>query len=160
MLKLEYVPKGLAEITSYYGIPSEEGFRAAHMVRLELPFALTASWDEEKQIKSLLLHKKVVVVMEDALKEILELVGEEKLQELKWNYLGDALAFRKKKDGRELSTHAWGIALDLNPILGPFAKPCKSYPMVIVNAFERRGFVWGGRWARQDGMHFQAASRY
>ncbi len=160
MTRLEYVPKGLAEITSYYGIPSEEGFRAAHMVSLKLPFPLIASWDEEKQIKSLLMHKKIVVALEDALKEILELVGEEKLQELRWNYLGDALAFRKKKAGHELSTHAWGVALDLNPALGPFGKPCKKYPKVIVDAFERRGFVWGGRWVRQDGMHFQACRGY
>lgn len=160
MTRLEYVPKGLADIEAYYGIPSEEDFRETHMVSLKLPFALVASWDEAKLIRGLLMHKKVVVAMEDALEEILELVGEEKLIELKWNYLGDALAFRKKKAGKELSTHAWGIALDLNPALGPFGKPCKKYPKVIVDAFERRGFIWGGRWARQDAMHFQAAKGF
>ncbi len=30
-----------------------------------------------------------------------------------------------------------------------------AIPLEIVAAFERRGFIWGGRWAHYDTMHFE-----
>ena len=40
---------------------------------------------------------------------------------------------------------------------GPDGKPAwrNKIPMTIVNAFERQGFIWGGRWHHYDTMHFE-----
>ncbi|GGQ98927.1 M15 family metallopeptidase [Deinococcus ruber] len=65
------------------------------------------------------------------------------------------------------SAHSWGIAIDLNTRYSaywewsgyrefqhgiPYAN---RVPQAVVWAFERHGFVWGGRWYHSDTMHFE-----
>lgn len=53
-----------------------------------------------------------------------------------------------------ISMHAWGLAADLNVSTnGLGMKPQMDRRVVAV--FDRWGFVWGGRWSRPDGMHFE-----
>ena len=57
------------------------------------------------------------------------------------------------------SMHAYGAAIDLNTRYArywrwPWLKGA-GYPLGIVRAFERRGFIWGGRWFHTDTMHFE-----
>lgn len=55
---------------------------------------------------------------------------------------------------RPLSMHAWGLAADFNVSTnGLGMKPQMDRRVVAV--FDRWGFVWGGRWSRPDGMHFE-----
>ena len=72
------------------------------------------------------------------------------------------------------SAHGWGIAIDLatgpshywrwsggaaaaardadwKPVVGWH----NAFPPEIVAAFERHGFIWGGRWSHYDTMHFE-----
>lgn len=53
-----------------------------------------------------------------------------------------------------LSMHAWGLAVDLGVSANALGAEPKMDPR-IVEVFEAHGFVWGGRWARPDGMHFE-----
>jgi hypothetical protein len=53
-----------------------------------------------------------------------------------------------------LSHHAWGVALDINVPQNPFGAEPNQDPR-LVEVFERWGFVWGGRFVRPDGMHFE-----
>jgi hypothetical protein len=63
----------------------------------------------------------------------------------------------------ELSMHAWGIAIDIDPSYAhywrnePEAKRTwkNRIPQAIVDAFEAEGFIWGGRWYHYDTMHFE-----
>jgi hypothetical protein len=65
-----------------------------------------------------------------------------------------------------LSAHSFGTALDLNAELGGYwlwtgaaegavGAYDNRIPEALVRAFERRGFVWGGKWHHFDGMHFE-----
>jgi hypothetical protein len=65
-----------------------------------------------------------------------------------------------------LSVHSFGIAVDLNTELGGYWRwsgaaqgQATEYnnriPAEIVQAFERYGFIWGGKWHHYDGMHFE-----
>jgi hypothetical protein len=57
-------------------------------------------------------------------------------------------------DGGSLSTHSWGIAVDINVddnALG--AQPHQDPRLVAIMA--EHGFTWGGRWLRPDGAHFE-----
>lgn len=61
-----------------------------------------------------------------------------------------------------LSAHAWGSAFDINPRwngLGKIPAPEGAHGSVrrLVPAAERLGWAWGGRFRRQDGMHFELA---
>ena len=63
------------------------------------------------------------------------------------------------------SMHAYGAAIDINTKYADYwmwAKPVDgAYPYrnripdAIVAAFERHGFVWGGKWYHYDTMHFE-----
>lgn len=56
--------------------------------------------------------------------------------------------------GGRLSSHAWGMSVDIDVGENPFgAKPRQDRR--VVEIFERHGFTWGGRWLIPDGMHFE-----
>ncbi len=65
----------------------------------------------------------------------------------------------------QTSMHAWGAAIDINPAYSDYwrwhgaAGGVPAYrnriPAEIVTIFERHGFIWGGRWAHFDTMHFE-----
>ena len=72
---------------------------------------------------------------------------------------------RPVKDTGRLSMHAYGAAIDLNlkysdywlwQAKGTANIPYRNrMPREIVDAFERHGFIWGGRWYHYDTMHFE-----
>jgi hypothetical protein len=87
---------------------------------------------------------------------------------------------RRKVGKAELSLHAFGRAVDVNPVQNPYETasglvlPAEGKPYarrdgrvvsgpgvltsesVAVSAFESRGFVWGGRWTDPvDWQHFE-----
>ena len=74
--------------------------------------------------------------------------------------LGGTLNVRKVAGTDRMSAHAYGIALDLNPSVSNYWRWEKrgwrnQIPQAIVDAFEAEGFIWGGRWAHFDTMHFE-----
>lgn len=78
--------------------------------------------------------------------------------------IGGTWHYRKIARSKNLSTHAWGIAIDLNADRGAYwrwqrrGEPLKwqnRVPQEIVDAFEAEGFIWGGRWLHYDTMHFE-----
>jgi hypothetical protein len=61
---------------------------------------------------------------------------------------------------RAQSAHSYGIAIDLNTENADYWRWERGgwrnrIPAEIVAAFERHGFIWGGRWSRYDTMHFE-----
>ena len=72
---------------------------------------------------------------------------------------------RNVADTGQTSMHAWGAAIDINTAYADYwlwhrtggAAPAyvNRIPPEIVAIFERHGFIWGGRWAHFDTMHFE-----
>jgi len=63
-------------------------------------------------------------------------------------------------DTGRLSMHAYGAAIDLDLRYSDYWLWEKGgwrnrMPKDIVDAFERHGFIWGGRWYHYDTMHFE-----
>jgi hypothetical protein len=56
-----------------------------------------------------------------------------------------------------LSTHSFGITMDINPDTNPYTTAnTHDIPPAVADAFKRNGFGWGGDWQpRHDWMHFQ-----
>ena len=65
----------------------------------------------------------------------------------------------------QTSMHSWGAAIDVNTRFSDYWRWSGSsadgstyrnrMPPEIVAIFERHGFIWGGRWAHFDTMHFE-----
>jgi len=77
--------------------------------------------------------------------------------------LGGSFNWRPIAGTNRLSAHSFGIAVDLNPDLArywrwdedPSSYRPDEFPFQIVEAFERHGFIWGGKWSHYDSMHFE-----
>lgn len=78
--------------------------------------------------------------------------------------IGGTFIWRKIARSKNLSTHAFGIAIDINvdrahywrwQRRGEALKWQNKIPQEIVDAFEAEGFIWGGRWLHYDTMHFE-----
>ncbi len=169
MIKLDYVPEGIDDIKKYYGTPEyldDEGnahvnlkWYEENILFFKLPFPLRLSWNQ-KQIRGFIAHKKVGLAMVDALEEIESYGGLQFLQKYNLDQWGGVYNHRYKRSAtgtlRELSTHAWGIAKDYCPDLGPLGEKSRM-PCFIVEAFVKRGFI--NLWMH-DGQHQQAAKGY
>lgn len=68
-------------------------------------------------------------------------------------------AYRPQRGGNKLSTHAWGIAIDLNADTNRLGT-AGDMPTSVIQLFEANGFMWGGRFSRPDPMHFQFCRDY
>jgi hypothetical protein len=82
--------------------------------------------------------------------------------------------WRQIRGSSRLSYHSWGLAVDLQPknlggrgiywlwesshnrdwMLLPLERRWKP-PDPVISAFEQEGFIWGGKWALYDNMHFE-----
>jgi hypothetical protein len=81
------------------------------------------------------------------------------------NKLAGTFNWRKVAGTKRLSNHSFATAIDLNvkkaaywrwqspAQLETFSR--KNWPTDIVEAFERHGFIWGGKWWHFDTMHFE-----
>ncbi len=79
--------------------------------------------------------------------------------------LGGTFQWRLIAGTKRLSNHSFATAIDLNvskaaywrwqpeSALAAFSR--KSWPVEIVEAFERHDFIWGGKWWHYDTMHFE-----
>ena len=83
--------------------------------------------------------------------------------------------FRLKTGSRQLSKHAYGLAIDINPVENPYKKNNEILPAnsnenaltgririteeqgkKVIAIFKRCGWMWGGSWlSLQDYMHFE-----
>jgi len=102
-------------------------------------------------------HRKVADRFEAALKDL----KNDGLAHHIHTYDG-CYVYRRKRGGSSWSTHAWGIAMDLNALTNPMTNVrnmrISDSQRVIAPYFERYGFYWGKAFG--DPMHFQFCTGY
>lgn len=118
-----------------------------------------------------LVNQKLKVTKVNGVDKQLQSVSDEldNHPELK-DYLQNSGTFywRKIRGSNRLSTHSFGIAIDLNTKYSNYWQwdcRCSSetislgyknrIPQLIVDIFEKHGFIWGGKWYHYDTMHFE-----
>lgn len=102
-------------------------------------------------------HKKVREGLEDALQEIFDTLGKDQFEEEGWNVYSGCFNYRRKRGGSTLSTHSWGIAIDINGGENAFRSSRTTFSDTAIDIMEKHGFLSGGRAWGHDYMHFQAA---
>jgi hypothetical protein len=178
MISLKNVPHGIAEIKETYDNPDVDGdgildlgWAQKNLVVRPLPWPMRLSWNGET-INRVQAHRLIVDSMLDALYEVGCELGMYELnpaiQDIKarkWDLWGGCFNWRNMRQYPVLSVHAFGAAVDICPALGRqgVTADAATYPQVYVQAFKKRGWIWGGDWRAPwltDAMHFQACSGY
>jgi hypothetical protein len=102
-------------------------------------------------------HRLLTGRLTAALAEIYATLGRAEFERQGWHVYGGCHNYREKRGGSTLSTHAWGIALDMNPNENTLRSSSTSFSPAAVDIMEKWGFLSGGRAWGRDWMHFQAA---
>ncbi|MFI5160803.1 MAG: M15 family metallopeptidase [Sphingobacteriales bacterium] len=83
-------------------------------------------------------------------------------------HIGGTFAWRNIAGTHRHSMHSFGMTIDLNTQYSDYWQwHCKCtnenadlkyqnrVPQVVVDIFEKHGFIWGGKWYHYDTMHFE-----
>jgi LysM repeat protein len=132
------------------------GWEQAALTRIDLPWPLTLSWDHSQSVTRIVCHKKLAGTFTNVFKTL----DSSGLRSRLRSY-GGCFAFRPKRSGSKLSTHSWGIAIDIDPETNAMGTPGDINPDVVA-VFQKWGFKWGGDWPgkQKDPMHFQYCTGY
>lgn len=157
-------PKGLQGILRTFGDPKPylhsdgtiDSAWEAILGTIALPAPIALSWAPATRVHRIRCNRQLVPVLGLVFRDI---HADGLWPELK--EFGGCYAWRVQRGSHEhLSTHCWGISLDLNPSTNKQGEVGDMHPG-IVERFERHGFLWGGRFTTTiDWMHFQFAEGY
>lgn len=162
---LERRPRGLGQIVSAFGDPLRylvaDGtvryeWPRKILDRVELVRPIPLSWDPTVTASRVSCHHRI----KEPLAKAFAMIEDAGLWKEIRDYAG-CYNWRAQRGASKLSTHCWGIALDFDTRDGRNA--LGTDPVIhpgIVQCFEAAGFYWGGRFERQDGMHFQFCEGY
>lgn len=157
------VPNGLNEIIKTFGDPSKyldstgkptEYWLSSNLAYGIFPAPIALDWDHTKYASKFRCHKLLVETFEDLFTDIYE--------EGLWDKMIDwdgCYVHRKKRVNGELSTHAWGIAFDIDPSGNPMGSKGIIDPRII-KIIKDYGLTWGGDWEYPDPMHFAYVTNY
>ena len=140
---------------SIFGSPGSKA-----LVRVVPPYPL---YYDGGKVSSISVHEVVAGHVEEALQEVLDAYGYQRIKELGLDQYGGCYNYRKTTGGSSLSMHAWGIALDFCPDgngmndRAPEASLSREECRAWWEIWERHGAVSMGRARGYDWMHLQFA---
>jgi hypothetical protein len=155
---LDEIITTFGDIREYVGLDGqlEASWQTDFLERVSLPFPLRLSWDPSRAITRMTCHRRMAGVFSSVFGSIQERGVQDRLATF-----GGCFAFRPQRTGSKLSTHSWGVAIDLNPESNPQGSD-GNMDAGVIEIFCRAGFEWGGDWPgkTRDPMHFQFCTGY
>jgi hypothetical protein len=158
-------PGGLDEICATFGDifgyiaadhTLDSRWQTEFLARIVLPFPMTLCWDHSQTLSAITCHK----LLATSFTGVFNRIQSSGLQS-KVTSFGGCFSFRSQRTGTKLSTHAWGIAIDLNPETNAQGT-AGDMDAGLISIFRDAGFKWGGDWQgrSRDPMHFQFCTGY
>lgn len=155
----------------YYGNPRghdggpNPAWESANLVRISTPWALVTAWDGAP-VKTIRVHRLCADSLQRVFAEIWQRAQaissdpQSVIERWGMHLFAGAYQFRATRGSSRLSTHSWGCAVDFDSARNGLGNPRPHFALCheVLGAFAREGWVWGGEWSRQDGMHWQAAT--
>ncbi len=145
------LPSGYEQIVAKYGDTSSPTFERDSIVLFDLPYPLLY---QGKKVHRSRAHRLAVPNFVKAL----TLIRDRGLTAQVSRYSG-IYAPRPQRNSGKLSTHAWGIAIDVEAERLPQGTRDRFSPEVLA-CFAEAGFVSGADFPTPDPMHFQLARDY
>ena len=145
---------------AFYGNFKLRSWQASYLTRIHPPFAMY--YDKQRMKTGLLVNKMCANAMMAAFNEIWEKCDhdEAKVAKTGANDFGGCFNIRQIAGSNSYSNHSWACAIDLSPGTNGFGKGKGTLSNIVVDAFKRQGFLWGGDYkGRTDPMHFEGVSR-
>ena len=160
-------PAGAAEVPAW---PTQKQVRSgksifgapgsSRLVRIVPAYPL---YYEGAKVGSISVHEVIARHVEQALQEVLDVYGIQRIRALGLDQYGGCYNYRKVTGGSALSMHAWGVALDFCPQKNAYrtkapeaslsAPDCEAWWEI----WERHGALSMGRLYDRDWMHLQFA---
>jgi hypothetical protein len=159
-----------AELDAFYsthklgsnGLPTA-AWESAQLTKITPAYALTLAFPPGSQVTRITCHKKVAVSLTRIFAAILAHYGSvAEVKKARMHLFAGCYNFRKIGGSNRLSTHSWGVGIDIDSAKNPQGEKHDEskgmMPMAVVKIFEAEGWKWGGRFGgtRVDCMHFQA----
>lgn len=169
-----------SNMNSFYGNPDKNrdgrpdpDWVAANIIQFKPPYTLYYPLEKivngrktlikrQQQFKTLSFHKKAADSLIRCLSEIPKQFSPQEIEKYELDICGGTFVFRLMRNGRSLSIHSWGSAIDLSHLINWYGRKYDEkagmMPMRAVNIFKKEGVTWGGLWRTGDSMHFQWAN--
>lgn len=159
-------PHGIRQLKATFGDPtafvnSKWEWEQAYLTCRELiTFDLIYAYDPRRRITRITAHQKIVEHLISTLNECI--AAGVPLNRMKY---GGCYSWRAMRRSPRLSTHTWGIAIDLEPAENPQGRPWKDDGKMldprIIKIFKKEGWKWGNDFLNNpDPMHFQWVTGY
>lgn len=152
---------------SVYGDPRSRtagvgsaAWEAAQLVYVKAPFRMT--YAGQIMGRGMKVHRYCAPSLGRVMTNLMDAAGgkQDVLDHWGVSVYGGGHNFRLMRGGAKLSMHSYGCAVDLDPAnngLGDQTPRFASFPEVQA-AWAAEQWTWGGKWARADGMHWQATT--
>ena len=147
-----------AQIIAKYGQPGD----VSQLTKLLLPYPMRIAWDVTKSVKKIQCHQLIADKLLLVFNEVLNHYGFAEINRLGIDLYGGCVNVRLMRGSKtKWSRHAWGIAIDLDPIRNSlkttwersqFSKPEYKF---LVDTFYKHGFINYGKEKNYDSMHFE-----
>lgn len=144
---------------AFYGDPRKSDFQSKNLITITPPFQM---YYDKHPLKGINVHRKIAASLLRVFNDIAEQCGhdQKKIDATGASAYGGCYNFRPVRGSSNLSNHAFGAAIDLDPDRNPLGVKIGKMPTLVVNAFKKEGALWGGDYkGRKDPMHFEFVSR-
>ena len=147
------------EIVKKYGKPNETG--EGYLTTILLPYPMKLAWDLDTKVSKMKCHKLAAEPFLKVFNDLLAEYGLKEIERLGIDLFGGCFNYRKMRGGTSWSTHAWAIAIDLDPARNKLKETAKTARFArpeykpMIDIFYRHGFISLGIEKGYDWMHFQ-----
>lgn len=143
----------------FYGDFRGKAWASTNLVYVKAPFQMF--YDKQPLSRGVLCHKKISAALAMVFEEIWEKCHQDQheIEKTGAHDYGGCFNIRKISGSNNWSNHSWACAIDLSPATNGFNTGHGTIGQIVVDAFKRQGFRWGGDYkGRKDPMHFEAVS--
>ena len=147
------------DIVKKYGKPNETG--EGYLTTILLPYPMKLAWDLDTKVSKMRCHKLAAEAFLNVFNDLLAEYGMKEIERLGIDLFGGCFNYRKMRGGTSWSTHAWAIAIDLDPARNKLKETAKTARFArpeyqkMIDIFYRHGFISLGIEKNYDWQHFQ-----